>query len=212
MSTPKRRCEACGRSMSDRQHRQTHPSTGQKVCPSCMGMESPMGNPTYASQHVAHDSGDGADVNHCPFCGSGAVIGSHSGTITCEYCKKNFTVQVQPEFRSMPQTVNGQPYNIPGMPGGGPDAGASAEEKTQQVDSVQPGAAPKPADPAAPAPGAGPDEDSTQPKNPFAAHSMLLTSEGAALSAGTVMQRLALEFADDREAVLTQVRAENTRT
>jgi hypothetical protein len=175
-----------------------------------------------ANLHVAHDSGDGAAINHCPFCGSGAVIGGHDGTVECEYCKHFFTVQIQPEFRSMPQTVNGQPYNIPGMPGGGPDAGDAAEQREQDVDSVQPGA-PKPGDdgpPAqdgppspphqhAPAPGGAP----AAPKkpNPFAAHSMLVTSEGVALPLEAALQRLALEHADDREAVLAQVRQQNAR-
>ena len=72
----------------------------------------------YAMQYLAHDSGDGQTVYHCPFCGGGNVIGRSDGTIACGFCNTHFTVQVQPEFAGMPQTIDGQPYDIPGMPGG----------------------------------------------------------------------------------------------
>lgn len=67
---------------------------------------------------VAHDSGDNAIISHCPFCGSGAVIGGSDGTTSCDFCHSNFTVQVQPAHPFMPQTVDGQPNLPPGMPGG----------------------------------------------------------------------------------------------
>jgi hypothetical protein len=73
---------------------------------------------SYAMQYLAHDSGDGQTVYHCPFCGGGNVIGRSDGTIECGFCNTHFTVQVQPEFAGMPQTVDGQPYDVPGMPGG----------------------------------------------------------------------------------------------
>lgn len=66
---------------------------------------------------VAHDSGDNAIINHCAFCGSGAVVGSQDGTVSCEFCHTNFTVQVQPAHPFMPQTVDGQPVPPAGMPG-----------------------------------------------------------------------------------------------
>lgn len=77
---------------------------------------------TAAIQRVAHDSGDGATVMHCPFCGGGQVIGRSDGTIECEFDGTAFTVQVQPMYSGFPQTVNGMPFPIPGMPGqiGGP--------------------------------------------------------------------------------------------
>lgn len=67
---------------------------------------------------VAHDSGDNAIVNHCPFCGSGAVVGRSDGTITCEFCHTSCTVQVQPAHPFTPQTIDGQPITPPGLPGG----------------------------------------------------------------------------------------------
>jgi hypothetical protein len=72
----------------------------------------------YAMQYLAHDSGDGQTVYHCPFCGGGNVIGRSDGTIECGFCNTHFTVQVQPEFAGMPQTIDGQPYDVPGMPDG----------------------------------------------------------------------------------------------
>jgi hypothetical protein len=68
---------------------------------------------------TAHDSGDGQRIFHCPFCGAGQVIARSDGTVECEFCHTAFTVQVQPQFSSFPQTdpVTGQPIMIPGMPG-----------------------------------------------------------------------------------------------
>jgi len=67
--------------------------------------------------HTAHDSGDGQTIYHCPFCGSGQVLARSDRTIECEFCHTSFTVQVQPEFSAFPQTVNGMPMEVPGMPG-----------------------------------------------------------------------------------------------
>lgn len=205
-----RRCQHCGGAMPTRTHRRTHPSSGLLVGECCINTaKAPEGKMTYSTRHVAHDSGDGADINHCPFCGSGSVIGGHSGTVECEFCHRNFTVQVQPEFRGMPQSVNGQPFNVPGMPGGGPDAGAADEAKADAVGDVQEGAPKKAEDP-----GAGGNPFAKKPEgekkpNPFAAQSMLVTKEGMALPTRAYLQHLALAHADDREAVLAQVRDEN---
>ncbi len=65
---------------------------------------------------VAHVSGNQVDILHCPFCGSGAVIGRSDGTVECGFCTSVYTVQVQPQFNGMPQSVDGQPYQWPGMP------------------------------------------------------------------------------------------------
>lgn len=58
------------------------------------------------------------NTRNCPFCGGGNVTGRSDGTIECGFCETHFTVQVQPAFAGMPQTVNGVPYDMPGMPGG----------------------------------------------------------------------------------------------
>lgn len=65
---------------------------------------------------TAHVSGNQIDVLHCPFCGSGAVIARSDGTIECGYCTSVFTVQVQPAYSGFPQSVDGMPYQWPGMP------------------------------------------------------------------------------------------------
>ena len=164
------------------------------------------------ARHLAHDSGDGADLSHCPFCGSGSIIGGHDGTVSCEFCGKNFTVQVQPEFKGMPQTVNGQPYNIPGMPGGGPDAGAAGEVESDAAEQSQQGAPVSEDDghPHFDSEGLPKDPQPEDKKpNPFAATSMLVTDDGTALPTRSYLQHLALAHAEDRNAVLAQVRAEN---
>lgn len=64
-----------------------------------------------------HDSGDGMTVFHCPFCGSGQVLARSDRTIECQFCHTAFTVQVQPVYPNFPQTIDGQPMQVPGMPG-----------------------------------------------------------------------------------------------
>jgi hypothetical protein len=66
---------------------------------------------------VAHDSGDGETIYHCPFCGGGQVTGRSDGTVECGYCQTHFTVQVQPSHPGMPQTIDGKPHENPEMPG-----------------------------------------------------------------------------------------------
>lgn len=89
-------------------------------------------------QRLAHDSGDGTTIMHCPFCGGGQVVGRSDGTVECEFCGTAFTVQVQPIYSGFPQTVNGQPFPIPGMPGqvGGPPLAPGP------MDALPPGAEP----------------------------------------------------------------------
>ena len=68
---------------------------------------------------VAHDPGDPLITSHCPFCGSGQVVGRSDGTIGCDFCGQNYIVRVQPAFPGMPQMPGG-----PGAPSDvGPDGG-----------------------------------------------------------------------------------------
>jgi hypothetical protein len=64
----------------------------------------------------AHQSGDGVQICHCPFCGSGQVIGRSDGNSECSFCNQAFLVRVQPMYSAFPQSVNGMPVDIPGMP------------------------------------------------------------------------------------------------
>lgn len=160
---------------------------------------------------TAHDSGDGETIYHCPFCGSGQVVARSDGTTECEFCSNCFIVQIQPQQHSMPQTINGVPYQIPGMPEratGQPPGGGTEGDATQQ----QPGAG-------------GDDQDenksfggddlsdkvqtgevgSLQDLNKGA----FLTREGVALPLDSFVAKLALEHSDDRDATLEEVRRSN---
>ena len=82
---------------------------------------------------VSHDPGDPQITSHCPFCGSGQIVGRSDGTIGCDFCGMNYIVRVQPAFPGMPQApgMGGAPTDVgpdgmpmdPGMEGGevGPD-------------------------------------------------------------------------------------------
>lgn len=67
-------------------------------------------------QVLAHQSGDGITIAHCPFCGSGQVLGRSDGNTECSFCNQSFMVRVQPMFSAFPQSINGMPVDIPGMP------------------------------------------------------------------------------------------------
>jgi hypothetical protein len=64
----------------------------------------------------AHQSGDGITIAHCPFCGSGQVIGRSDGNTECSFCNQSFLVRVQPMYSAFPQSIDGMPVDIPGMP------------------------------------------------------------------------------------------------
>lgn len=85
----------------------------------------------------AHQSGDGITVAHCPFCGSGQVIGRSDGNTECQFCNTAFLIRVQPQFSTFPQTMNGQPVQIPGMPA--PDPGMDPMADGGAPPGVEPG-------------------------------------------------------------------------
>jgi hypothetical protein len=159
---------------------------------------------------IAHDSGDGETIYHCPFCGSGQVIARSDGTVECEFCHTAFTVQVQPEMPAFPQTINGMPVDVPGMPGSiGEDQGG----QPLPADGPLPGAE----DENLP-PGVG-DSESESPtdsgdsgegdENPFGKKSSSLrTPNGAHLPREEFIRHLAVRFSDpdEREAVLRAIR------
>ncbi len=155
-----------------------------------------------ATRKVAHDSGDGETIYHCPFCGSGQVIARSDRTIECQFCHTCFTVQVQPEYSAFPQTVNGVPVQVPGMPGqvgmdpsgmGGPAPDPMAED----------GGNPFAEEGEEEAPEEEPEEDG----NPFTKGSALRTTAGKELAVDDYVAHLALRHAADRGAVLEAVRA-----
>lgn len=71
----------------------------------------------------AHQSGDGVQIMHCPMCGSGQVIGRSDGNTECQFCNQSFLVRVQPMYSAFPQSVDGMPMQIPGMPPPAPAPG-----------------------------------------------------------------------------------------
>lgn len=164
---------------------------------------------------IAHDPGDPAIVAHCPGCGSGSVTRRSDGSVECEFCGNVYTIWAQPKFPAMPQTVDGQPVSIPGMPDreqapqAGPDGFAPAG--TQPNTGFAPaGGGPMAAPDVQPkriAPVPGVPQAPPQ-VNPLAATGALyLTDDGVAIGEESYLARLALEVADDRGAVLAQVKA-----
>lgn len=97
--------------------------------------------PRGVGRRLAHDPGDPLVTSHCPFCGSGQVVGRSDGTIGCDFCGQNYIVRVQPAFPGMPQMPMG-----PGAPSDvGPDGGL--------VDPAMIGPDGMPADEGGPLPG-----------------------------------------------------------
>jgi predicted RNA-binding Zn-ribbon protein involved in translation (DUF1610 family) len=173
-----------------------------------------------ANQKIAHDSGDGATIFHCPFCGSGQVIARSDRTTECEYCHACFTVQVQPQFPAFPQTIDGQPMQVPGMPGqiGGPPGVPGADP---MAGGMPPGQGPMggtddgpipPGEEDGGTPGEEPDEEDDSSAPPFTKGSMLhySTASGAILNFDHYVRHLAIKYTDpdERDAVLRQVRKE----
>jgi hypothetical protein len=155
------------------------------------------------SLHLAHDSGDNETVYHCPFCGSGAVMGRSDGSAECEFCSNVFTVQVQPRHPNMPQTINGQPMQQPGM--GAPHPPPWAE---------QPGTQYAPPDDSMAydeVTSAEQQQDLDQEQIPdFLRMSTRFypTPDGVALTEEQFIKRTALQFADDPAALAEQMRSE----
>lgn len=171
-------------------------------------------------KRVAHDSGNQEIIYHCPFCGSGQVIARSDGTIECEFCQACFTVQVQPEFSAFPQTIDGQPVDVPGM---GSDMNPSAPP---QDGTMPPGQEDPNADPnGAPVPPGGTeeqppeegddDDDDDEPVdsggNPLFNKKSFRTAQGAVLDRDHYIQHLALSVTSHRDTVLAAIRKANKR-
>jgi hypothetical protein len=171
--------------------------------------------PKQGTRKTAHDSGDGATIFHCPFCGSGQVIARSDRTVECEYCHTCFTAQVQPQFPAFPQTIDGMPMQVPGMPGqiDGPPAAPGAPGDPMAaggdpMDAGAPGGAPDGGGGFPPGDGGEDEEDDGEDAPPFAKGSMLHTASGGKLSAENYLRHLAIKFADqdEKDAVIERVR------
>lgn len=166
-------------------------------------------------RRIAHDSGDGETIFHCPFCGSGQVIARSDGTCECEFCSTAFTVQVQPQLPAFPQTIDGQPIDVPGMPNGGqnanvPPGAGDPNDPNADPDDSNPFADP-PGDDSAADGGDDSDDDSGGDKPPWLKSSALtfVTEAGHRLASDAYMRHLALRHSYDQQRALDQIRSEN---
>lgn len=165
-----------------------------------------------ATRKIAHDSGNNAIINHCPFCGSGALVGTSNGSITCDYCHTVCTVQVQPAHPFMPQTINGAPMPPPGMPDGTEMEMSSPVDPAvdEDVDGTPTeGFGEAEVDAAEMAGMADPLAEQQVAGMPIAAG--LRTSEGALLDRERYLAHVALKMTEgpDRLSVLSKIRSRN---
>jgi hypothetical protein len=180
---------------------------------------------------VAHDTGDNAILNHCPFCGSGAVVRNSDNSTSCDFCHNTFTVQVQPAHPYLPQTVDGQPSQMPGMPGDQPTEISGSDDPTVEEEAGEEDVAADPLGDADPtsngpvAPGAAPSKQPPPPGNPPSSpkdpdksgkppwlkdkKKSYRTASGAVVDEQAYLAHLALALADDRAEVLDSVRMAN---
>lgn len=156
---------------------------------------------------LAHDSGDGETIYHCPFCGSGQVVARSDGTTECEFCHNCFIVQVQPSTPEMPQTINGQPYQIPGMPERSTET--PADNPIQNPED--PNAQPEVEDAGGEGGAFGGDSlsDKVNGNDEIQASAALVTADGYALSKDSYLAHLALRHSDDPAKTLDEVRRQN---
>lgn len=153
------------------------------------------GRPFPGIRVQAHDSGDGETIFHCPMCGSGQVIARSDGTVECEFCQTAFTVQIQPQMPAFPQTIDGVPVDVPGMPAGGANANVPSGDPMGDPEEEPPEDA---------------EDESDMPA--FLKGSLLLrTIHGDVLDSPQYLRHLALTHANDSNAVLAQIRDENGR-
>lgn len=168
---------------------------------------------------IAHDSGDGQTILHCPFCGSGQVIATSDGGVECEFCHASFTVQVQPQYPAFPQSIDGAPVNVPGMgpdfsPYGGTPPGEEApvpmdgEDEGEGDESGNNPFAEGEDETEPPEEGDDGGDDSGGGGNSFAKKSYVALS-GATLTHDAYLRHLALASASNREATLARLRAVN---
>ena len=181
---------------------------------------------------VAHDPGDPLITSHCPFCGSGQVVGRSDGTIGCDFCGQSYIVRVQPAFPGMPQMPSGPgaPSDIgpdgglvdPGMigpdgmpPDEGIPPGAEEDGGPPFGDEGPPGPGGEDGDDAAPPPPADSKKDSSGKKPPPKQKAKKKSSlqryrglEGQPLTEDQLVRHLAVTLSGRSPAVLAVLRRE----
>lgn len=174
----------------------------------------------HAIMKLAHDSGDGETLFHCPFCGSGQIVARSDGAVDCDFCNTAFTVQVQPQMPAFPQTMNGIPIDVPGMPKGGENADVPPDEAAA-AGYPPDGGGSDPADPGDTGndnpfgnddAGGDPAPDDSSSPPPFGKQSALRTTAGRAVPPEAFMAWLALQHTPDRATTLARSRTYQQRS
>jgi hypothetical protein len=183
---------------------------------------STMTRPHGIGTRTAHDPGDPLVTSHCPFCGSGQVVGRSDGTISCDFCGQSYIVRVQPAFPGMPQMPMGPgaPSDVgpdgglvdPGMVG--PD-GMPADGDGPPPGDSEPGGGPfeGPDDGDAEAP-PGDDDDSgppPPPKGKSKKKSALLGVQGQRLTEEQFVRHMAVVASGADPRVMARMRAEGAK-
>lgn len=154
----------------------------------------------------------------CPFCGSGDIIGNSDKTVTCGFCSNRFQIILESPHPFMPSALDG----VPGPEIVGPD-GTSPLEGGNGIGAIPndpnaPGA--DPMDPNAPPEVEGeggiegfrtdqPAQEGATLEQFRVARTKAYIALGGVLPEEAYMRHLAIHYADDRDAVLPQIRQEH---
>lgn len=168
---------------------------------------------------IAHDGGDGTVLMHCPFCGSGALVGRSDGTTECQSCLTMFTVQVQPQYPMSPQTMMGGPVTPPGMPGNLNDQQEQMGDMEQAPEGGEDPFGDGEEMPPDDGSGGGFDENGEEPpedtaaegdadESPFPPKKSYRTAKGAALTEAQYIKHLAIKHSPDVIRTLGKLRGE----
>lgn len=120
-------CPTCGRRITDYDDNGCEAPWGQRYCLEHLPAAAPSdggddfyGNSQWlvnmqpwiriarrSARRTAHMSNDPTVINHCPFCGGGAITAGSDGTVDCSLCSRSFIVMEQPLYSNMPSAEQG---------------------------------------------------------------------------------------------------------
>jgi hypothetical protein len=160
---------------------------------------------------IGHQDSSQTIIFHCPACGSGSVIARTDGSVECGFCGMCFVVQVQPQYPAFPQTINGEPVDVPGM---GPDFSdytgnaVDPEEVPDEGEDDDEGDEGD-AEPMGPnASETDPSEDEEEDQEPLKT-AALRTSEGREVDKEALLQHMALKHTSNAKRTLQRIRRTN---
>lgn len=171
---------------------------------------------------TAHDGGDGIQLMHCPFCGSGALVARSDNSTECDSCMTCFTVQVQPQYPFSPQTMQGQDVVPPGMPGNPNDQQEQMGDFNEVGDEGEDPFGEDAEGDEDSGSGGMPGDEEEEPQedvaaegdkdeSPFPPKQSYLTSNGKQLTEAQYIRYLAIRNSPDKITTLSQLRRELTR-